>query len=635
MKNSKDKFKKQKEQVLRAYELLENSPICFDDNINKQILSQRRETFNNSEFVIAIAGQIKAGKSTMLNALLFDKEILPSDDTPHTAKVTEIRYGKTPSILAKFYTKDEIDSLGIKIDDELVPLLGQEKTDEIDMLKEYAANKGKYTDITSKVLLYYPSPKLKNLVIVDTPGINDTNHLRSKMTLEWIGKCDAAIYASYAGQALSLEDFKFIDEYLIRLDAKKRIIALNKCDTINSDDPYQEAKNIVQSMKSDKNLNARIFNDESLFVYTSSLIEFINKKLKNNTPLSEDEEWFLQNTNLRDSGMADLEEAVFTKLLQNKGRDLLKGAKDYMLGSLEIHIAKVNKQMGLISNQIEQNSIDSDEIAAKREQNKKEYKELRELLEKHDEKFKQANKNIAEYFSNKIEADEQEQLNFIIQSTWERQSSSSVKYFGRWSVKTAVEKLQDAIVLHTRHSLDSFESVLEGALIEIKENLIKYKSFNQEYLQSSINFAAINMQKEYKQDVSSKLSNFGDDAYAEHETGFFRTIFNWFDDGAYAQSLKEAINQKSKRLLANICHDANIKLKRILTENSERLSSALMQCADECFRENAEILNQIENKGKANQEEMKSLVSELAKLNTKKRELSELLKNLDEILEKI
>lgn len=57
---------------------------------------------------IGIVGQVKAGKSTFLNTLLFNGEdVLPKAATPKTATLTKIEHAEENSILVEYYTADE------------------------------------------------------------------------------------------------------------------------------------------------------------------------------------------------------------------------------------------------------------------------------------------------------------------------------------------------------------------------------------------------------------------------------------------------------------------------------------------------------------------------------------------------
>ena len=57
---------------------------------------------------IGIMGQVKAGKSSFLNALLFEgSEVLPVAATPKTANLTRISYGEAPLLTVDFYSPQE------------------------------------------------------------------------------------------------------------------------------------------------------------------------------------------------------------------------------------------------------------------------------------------------------------------------------------------------------------------------------------------------------------------------------------------------------------------------------------------------------------------------------------------------
>ncbi|MEH7252522.1 TerD family protein [Neobacillus niacini] len=63
---------------------------------------------NNRKLKIGVVGQIKAGKSSFLNSLLFDgKDLLPKAATPMTAALTVISYAEEPKAEIEFYTNDE------------------------------------------------------------------------------------------------------------------------------------------------------------------------------------------------------------------------------------------------------------------------------------------------------------------------------------------------------------------------------------------------------------------------------------------------------------------------------------------------------------------------------------------------
>ncbi len=59
---------------------------------------------------LGIVGEVKAGKSSFLNALLFDgRDILPKAPTPMTAALTRISYSESPNAKVVFYNANDWD----------------------------------------------------------------------------------------------------------------------------------------------------------------------------------------------------------------------------------------------------------------------------------------------------------------------------------------------------------------------------------------------------------------------------------------------------------------------------------------------------------------------------------------------
>lgn len=60
---------------------------------------------------VGIIGRVKAGKSSLLNALLFDgNDILPKAATPMTAALTIMEYGEDVRAEVDFFTQKDIDN---------------------------------------------------------------------------------------------------------------------------------------------------------------------------------------------------------------------------------------------------------------------------------------------------------------------------------------------------------------------------------------------------------------------------------------------------------------------------------------------------------------------------------------------
>ena len=65
------------------------------------------DKLDNDILRIGVIGQMKCGKSTYLNSLIFGNDVLPSSATPMTAALSVVTYGETARIEVEFYSKED------------------------------------------------------------------------------------------------------------------------------------------------------------------------------------------------------------------------------------------------------------------------------------------------------------------------------------------------------------------------------------------------------------------------------------------------------------------------------------------------------------------------------------------------
>ncbi|MGL2625247.1 dynamin family protein [Helicobacter pylori] len=86
----------------------ENSVIKTEEL--EKTLKEMQDT--NRDLKVGIIGRVKAGKSSLLNALIFEGvEVLPKAATPMTASLTILKYAKTLSAEVEFYSPKDIAEL--------------------------------------------------------------------------------------------------------------------------------------------------------------------------------------------------------------------------------------------------------------------------------------------------------------------------------------------------------------------------------------------------------------------------------------------------------------------------------------------------------------------------------------------
>ena len=164
--------------------------------LSTQEMLQRVET---SAFSIAVVGEFKRGKSTLINALL-GQDVLPADIAPTTATLNRIKYGIRPQVKVHFKN-------------------GQVKDIEPSELAQYATKltqaSAKTAATIKEVVVYYPVSYCREGVeILDTPGLEDEAAMTA-ITLSVLPHVDAAIFVVMAQSPFSKSEKAFLSEHLL------------------------------------------------------------------------------------------------------------------------------------------------------------------------------------------------------------------------------------------------------------------------------------------------------------------------------------------------------------------------------------------------------------------------------------
>lgn len=86
-----------------------DSHPCSPDELRKKF---QISTAEGGRLRVGIIGRVKAGKSSLLNALLFDgKDVLPKAATPMTASLTVLGYAAEPYAEVEFFEEKDIENM--------------------------------------------------------------------------------------------------------------------------------------------------------------------------------------------------------------------------------------------------------------------------------------------------------------------------------------------------------------------------------------------------------------------------------------------------------------------------------------------------------------------------------------------
>ncbi|GAA9030506.1 dynamin family protein [Helicobacter pylori] len=100
-----------KEQGLqeKAGPFISENAVIKTEELEKTLKGMQAE---NRGLKVGIVGRVKAGKSSLLNALIFEgKDVLPKAATPMTASLTILKYAQNLSAEAQFYDEQDIEEL--------------------------------------------------------------------------------------------------------------------------------------------------------------------------------------------------------------------------------------------------------------------------------------------------------------------------------------------------------------------------------------------------------------------------------------------------------------------------------------------------------------------------------------------
>ncbi|HLP93653.1 MAG TPA: dynamin family protein [Saprospiraceae bacterium] len=349
---------------------------------NQWILDQDFESIKSNlekeKITIGIIGQVKNGKSSLLNALIFEKPVLPTSSTPMTSNLSVITYGEKTKAEVEFYSKEEWqqfvqaskddsqsgDIAGAaremleaaeSIKDELDKLLGSgPKEIDFNELLNYIGAGGKYVPITKLNKLFLPFERLKGVEIVDTPGFNDPVVSREQRSKEFLSKADVIIVVLYAERPFDAEDKVLMFNHILAAGVGKVVILVNKYDgvLVNGESEENLLKYVkekrdaeVAKIKANNYIMATIF-QESEIILGSSMFAMLGKmeesEIAKNMELQDFYDYYKENfpflkkpDYLEKSNLPVLEKEIEKILKKERLQTLIKKPISELIGRLQ------------------------------------------------------------------------------------------------------------------------------------------------------------------------------------------------------------------------------------------------------------------------------------------------------------
>lgn len=256
----------------------------------------------HAEPSITMIGQVKAGKTSLVNAMVGFPDLLPADVNPWTSVVTSLhlnphvaqednrasfrffdleewsrlldRGGRIGELASRAGAEEELEKVREQViemreksrerlGDKFELLLGQQHDygyfdnelieryvclgDDFEDDFETSQAQGRFADITKSAEIFMHRPEMPMpLCIRDTPGVNDTFMIREQITIRAIRESRICVVVLAAHQALSSVDMALI-RLIANVKSREVIIAVNRCDELS--DPINQIPQIRDSIR--------------------------------------------------------------------------------------------------------------------------------------------------------------------------------------------------------------------------------------------------------------------------------------------------------------------------------------------------------------------------------------------------
>ena len=272
------------------------------DKATNRAARKLHHQLKHAEPSITMIGQVKAGKTSLVNAMVGLPDLLPADVNPWTSVVTSLhlnphiapeenrasfrffdmeewsrlldRGGRIGELASRAGAEDELEKVRAQViemreksrarlGDKFEMLLGQQHDynyfdndlieryvclgDDFEEDYETSQAQGRFADITKSAELYVYRPELPMpLCIRDTPGVNDTFMIREQITIRAIRESRLCVVVLAAHQALSSVDLALI-RMIANVKSREVIVVVNRIDELP--DPVNQVPEIRDSIR--------------------------------------------------------------------------------------------------------------------------------------------------------------------------------------------------------------------------------------------------------------------------------------------------------------------------------------------------------------------------------------------------
>lgn len=332
-----------------------------------------RERTAEDSFKVAVVGEFKRGKSTLINALL-GKEILPADPLPCSATLNRITYDVKPHALISFKdgTNTEVPVEELR---NYVTKLTEESAQTAETIKE--------------ATVFYPLNYCKNNVdIIDTPGLNDDENM-TQVTLSVIPQVDISIMAIMALSPFGQYEKDFLENKLMASDVGKVVFVVTRIDLVDEEDRERIVSHVREEITKHILVKAKKLYGEDSEEYQEYVRKIGDVKIIGISPrnalrgkLRDDKELY------EESNYPEFEKELERMLLEERGAIQLREQLSKVLAA----VTEIAQNGELQKNAMQ---MDSGEFEEKYRVAKEQFAEIREKREAEKTKIRLAGQNLS------------------------------------------------------------------------------------------------------------------------------------------------------------------------------------------------------------------------------------------------
>jgi GTP-binding protein EngB required for normal cell division len=179
----------------------------------RRLAEETADKLAGAGLYVAIIGEFKRGKTTLINALL-GADLLPTGVLPVTAVPALVRFGRSPRATLRLLNGAEV---AIDIGDLHSYLTEQ-------------ANPGNRKGVR-EAIIEYPAPVLASgLILVDTPGTGSVHRRNTQAAVDFLPRVDVALLVLSVDAPLADSEARLLED--VALTAARVAICLNKVDRL-------------------------------------------------------------------------------------------------------------------------------------------------------------------------------------------------------------------------------------------------------------------------------------------------------------------------------------------------------------------------------------------------------------------